>query len=78
VTAVPDLAGRKPRPAAARAWVSWSTGKESAYALQLAQRDQHVDVVGLFTTVDEDTDTVAHTGVPVRLARAQAEALGVR
>jgi diphthamide synthase (EF-2-diphthine--ammonia ligase) len=57
--------------------MSWSTGKEGAYALHVAQRDRRVEVVGLFTTVDEDTGTVAYTGVPVRLAQAQAEALAL-
>ena len=36
-----------------------------------------IEVAGLFTTVDEDTGTVAYTGVPVRLAQAQAEALAL-
>lgn len=76
-------AGHWPRPARAprhrhvRAWVSWSAGKESAYALHMARRDRRVDVAGLFTTVDEDTGTVAYTGVPVRLAQAQADALAL-
>jgi uncharacterized protein (TIGR00290 family) len=76
-------AGHRPRPSnnpgyqRVRAWVSWSTGKESAYALHVARRDRRVDVAGLFTTVDEDTGTVAYTGVPVRLAQAQAEALAL-
>jgi hypothetical protein len=39
----------------------------------MAQRDRRIKVVGLFTTVDEDTDTVAYTCVPVRLAQAQAK-----
>jgi diphthamide synthase (EF-2-diphthine--ammonia ligase) len=60
-----------------RAWVSWSTGKESAYALRLAQEDRRVEVLGLFTTVDEDAGTVAYNGVPVSLAQAQASALGL-
>jgi diphthamide synthase (EF-2-diphthine--ammonia ligase) len=57
--------------------VSWSTGKDSAYALSLAQADRQIEVLGLFTTVDEDTGRVAYNGVPVRLAQAQAEALGL-
>lgn len=60
-----------------RAWVSWSTGKDSAYALHLAQEDRRVEVLGLFTTVDQDAGTVAYNGVPVSLAHAQADALGL-
>jgi diphthamide synthase (EF-2-diphthine--ammonia ligase) len=65
--------GREP----IRAWMSWSTGKDSAYALHLALRDGRVDVGGLFTTVEPDTGRVAYNGVPVSLAQAQAEALGL-
>src|ERR1022692_26158 len=60
-----------------RAPVSWSTGKDSAYALRLAQADRRIEVLGLFTTVDEDAGTVAYNGVPVSLAQAQATALGL-
>ena len=75
-----DLPSPGTRPAGQgriRAWVSWSTGKDSAYALHLAQQDRRVEVRGLFTTVDEDTGTVAYNGVPVSLAQAQADALGL-
>lgn len=60
-----------------RAWVSWSTGKESALTLCMAQRDPRIEVVGLFTTVDEEPYRVAYNGVPVRLAEAQAVTLGL-
>jgi diphthamide synthase (EF-2-diphthine--ammonia ligase) len=60
-----------------RARVSWSTGKDSAYALRLAQAERRTEVLGLFTTVDEDAGTVACNGVPVSLAQAQAAALGL-
>jgi diphthamide synthase (EF-2-diphthine--ammonia ligase) len=60
-----------------RAWVSWSAGKDSALTLCLAQDDPLVEVAGLFTTVDEEPYQVAYTGVPVRLAEAQAAALGL-
>jgi uncharacterized protein (TIGR00290 family) len=60
-----------------RAWVSWSTGKESAYALRVARADRRVEVLGLFTTVHEDAGRVAYNGVPVGLAKAQARALGL-
>ena len=73
-------AGRMVRPAAVkrtRAWVSWSTGKDSAFALHLAQDEPQTEIAGLFTTVDADAGTVAYNGVPVRLAHAQAAALGL-
>ncbi len=66
----------KQRPSV-RAWVSWSTGKESAFTLSLAQDDPRIEVAGLFTTVEEEAHRVAHNGIPVRLAEAQAAALGL-
>jgi diphthamide synthase (EF-2-diphthine--ammonia ligase) len=60
-----------------RAWVSWSGGKESALTLRLARDDPQFEVTGLFTTVDEQPGRVAHSGVPVRLAEAQACSLGL-
>src|ERR1035441_6063328 len=74
---LPSPGIRPARQGRIRAWVSWSTGKESAYALRLAQQDRRVEVLGLFTTVDEDAGTVAYNGVPVSLAQARATALGL-
>ena len=56
--------------------LSWSTGKDSAWALHLL-RQQGVEVVGLFTTVNSAFDRVAMHGVRRTLARAQAEAAGL-
>lgn len=87
MTGIPGPAGvaAQPRPLPAgaaprervRAWMSWSTGKDSAYALRLAHGNPWVDVAGLFTTVDADACRVAYNGVPVCLAHAQAQALGL-
>lgn len=72
----PLPAGPAPRERV-RAWMSWSTGKDSAYALRLARASSQVDVAGLFTTVDADAGRVAYNEVPVCLAQAQAQALGL-
>lgn len=61
----------------ARAWVSWSSGKDSAAALNAAREAGDLDVVGLLTTVDADTGRVPVHGVPLALVRAQAAALGL-
>ena len=34
-----------------RAWLAWSSGKDSAWALHEVRRTRAVDVVGLFTTI---------------------------
>ena len=56
--------------------LSWSTGKDSAWALHLL-RQQGVDVVGLFTSVNSAFDRVAMHGVRRELVQAQAEAAGL-
>ena len=57
--------------------VSWSSGKDSAWALyRLGQRDD-VEIVALLTTFDEQSDRVAVHGVRRELVEAQAVAAGL-
>ncbi|WP_219412491.1 adenine nucleotide alpha hydrolase [Pseudonocardia nigra] len=60
-----------------RSWVSWSSGKDGAFALYAARETAAVDVVGLFTTLDTTTCRVPVHGVPHALVQAQADALGL-
>ena len=60
-----------------KAWMSWSSGKDSAYALHLARSNSEVDVVGLLTTVNQTFDRVAMHAVRRELLEAQAERLGL-
>ena len=60
-----------------RAWMSWSSGKDSALALHEARAAGLVDVVGLLTTVNAEAGRVAMHGVRRALLEAQAEALGL-
>lgn len=60
-----------------RVVVSWSGGKDAAWALHQLRRDPLVDVVGLLTTVNAEFDRVAMHGVRVELLRAQAAAAGL-
>jgi len=57
--------------------MSWSSGKDSAFALHEARASGEVDVVGLLTTVNEEADRVAMHGVRRSLLEAQAAALGL-
>lgn len=59
---------------AMRAWMSWSSGKDSALALRQAGVDD-VEVTGLLTTVNASFDRVAMHGVRRSVLEAQAEAL---
>jgi uncharacterized protein (TIGR00290 family) len=58
-----------------RAVVSWSSGKDSAYALH--QVSASVDLVGLLTTVTADYERVSIHGVRESILEAQATALGL-
>lgn len=60
-----------------RAWLAWSSGKDSAWALHTARLQGRVDVVGLLTTVTEPFDRVSMHGVRVELLEAQAAAAGL-
>ena len=60
-----------------RAWMSWSSGKDSIFALHTARRDETVEVVGLLTTMNRDADRVAMHAVRRELVEAQADRLGL-
>ena len=60
-----------------RAWVSWSCGKDAAFALHTTASRDDVEVGGLLTTVDEDAGEVATSRVPAALLHRQAAALGL-
>lgn len=60
-----------------RAWMSWSSGKDSALALHEARQAGDVEVVGLLTTVNSTADRVAMHAVRRTLLEAQAAALGL-
>ena len=60
-----------------KTWLSWSSGKDSAWALHvLRQSDKH-EVTGLFTTINSAFDRVAMHAVRVALLREQALAVGL-
>ncbi|MFP3881186.1 MAG: ATP-binding protein [Actinomycetota bacterium] len=59
-----------------RVLLSWSSGKDSAWALHTL-RDQGTEVVGLLTTLNEETDRVSMQGVRRELLLAQAESVGL-
>jgi len=58
-----------------RAWMSWSSGKDSALALHETLAAGEVDVVGLLTTVNSTADRVAMHAVRRVLLERQAAAL---
>ena len=60
---------------ARRTLLSWSTGKDSAFALHVLRESPDVDVVGLFTTVNSTHNRVAMHAVGIELLHLQAEAV---
>ena len=60
-----------------KALVSWSSGKDSAWALHVVRRQPTVEVVGLLTTINRKHARVAMHGVRRELLEAQAAAAGL-
>lgn len=60
-----------------KAFLSWSSGKDSAFALLEARRLGVAEVVGVLTTISEVHDRVSMHGVRNALLDRQAAALGL-
>src|SRR6201984_2060397 len=60
-----------------KAFISWSSGKDSAYALHEARTRNLAQVVGTITTLSEAYDRVAMHGVRSSLLDRQIAALGL-
>ena len=61
----------------AKAQISWSSGKDSAFALDEIRRAGEFDVVGALTTVTEAFDRVSIHGVRQEILQAQCQAAGL-
>ena len=57
--------------------MSWSSGKDSTFALAAARTDPELEVVGLLVTLNAAADRVAMHAVRRTLLEAQAERLGL-
>lgn len=60
-----------------RVLLSWSSGKDSAWALHYLRQRPDVEVVGLLTTLNEAADRVAMHAVRRTLVDRQASAAGI-
>src|SRR5882724_3801290 len=60
-----------------KALISWSSGKDSAFALHEVRRAGAFDVVGALTTVTETFGRVSIHGVRQEILQAQCEAAGL-
>lgn len=68
------MATRIGRP---KALVSWSSGKDCAYALHVARQTRELEVIGLLTTFAEDEQRVSMHGVRRALVEKQARSLAL-
>ncbi len=66
-----------PRAPGEPIWLSWSSGKDSAYALEELRRDGRYRVEALLTTTSSAFGRVSMHGVREELLDAQARALGL-
>jgi len=55
--------------------MSWSSGKDSAWALYKLQQDPEIDLRGLFCTVNSEFDRVAMHAVRAELLKKQAKSI---
>jgi uncharacterized protein (TIGR00290 family) len=60
-----------------RAWLAWSSGKDSAWSLHVVRQSRELDVVALLTTVNRTHNRVAMHAVRQSLLEAQAAAAGL-
>src|SRR5690348_6563461 len=60
-----------------KAWMAWSSGKDSAWALHTTRQIGDVEIIGLMTTVTTAYDRISMHGVRRTLLEAQADALGL-
>lgn len=60
-----------------KAWLSWSTGKDSAYSLYKLQSNNHIEVESLLTTVTADYQRVSMHATRLECLRMQAESLSL-
>jgi uncharacterized protein (TIGR00290 family) len=60
-----------------RILLSWSSGKDSAWALHVLRRQADVEVVGLLSTINEKFDRVAMHAVRTTLLQQQARCAGL-
>lgn len=60
-----------------KTWLSWSSGKDSAWSLHALRQDGGAEVTALFTTVNAAFDRVAMHAVRRQLVEAQARSAGL-
>lgn len=60
-----------------RVWLSWSSGKDSAWSLYVLRQQPDIEVVGLLTTVNTTHKRVTMHATRLSILEAQAQAVGL-
>jgi uncharacterized protein (TIGR00290 family) len=60
-----------------RTLLSWSSGKDSAWALHILRQDPGIEVLGVFAAMNEKLDRVSMHSTRRELLQRQAEAIGL-
>jgi diphthamide synthase (EF-2-diphthine--ammonia ligase) len=60
-----------------KAWLAWSSGKDSAWALHTVRETGDFDIVALLTTINSSYSRVAMHGVRENLVEMQAATGGL-
>lgn len=60
-----------------RAWISWSSGKDSAWALEVVRREGKFEVTAMLSTLNSAVGRVAMHGVREALLLQQAQQIGL-
>jgi uncharacterized protein (TIGR00290 family) len=69
--------GSNPARGRPKAWLAWSSGKDSAWSLHTVRQSGEFDVVALFTTVNRTHERVAMHAVRESLLEMQAARAGL-
>ena len=57
--------------------ISWSSGKDSAWALHLLRQDPGIELLGLFTAMNQKYSRVSMHATRLEMLQRQAEAVGL-
>jgi uncharacterized protein (TIGR00290 family) len=57
--------------------LSWSSGKDSAWALHVLRQDPNIDLLGLFTSSNRKYGRVSMHATPLELLKLQADSVGL-
>jgi uncharacterized protein (TIGR00290 family) len=60
-----------------KTWLSWSSGKDSAWALYLLRQDPTIELLGLFTSVNQKYSRVSMHATRLEMLERQADAVGL-